>query len=1456
MTSPTHSHASTTGSRRHHTPLLQERSNSLLRRQEMLKRRGSQSSSSPSTSQRQPPPQQDDAASAGDVDGAIPGTAVVCGVRSAFPLIPAASTPPPEAAAAAAAPGSSSREVPGLRRHSSSGSGGDDSWVGNGTHSAELPAALRSHHHTPRGAPGRPPLVRASGNSPQQQPPALDAEGDGGAAGVQSSEDAEDDEFGDARGTHSTCSDAASPHRYSDDSDARLAHTPAGAAQMRSHPDTDAPKPARTSVHTIAEAAMAHTPYARGSIHGGGVSPEELDDEQPAGVEVRQRRSRYLTHESFENHKDDGRRVSQPEHRPRLRSHHAQHEEAAALAADDTANTGEEYPTEHGDADVTRVERAFSHSHSRPARTSVHTITEAAMAHTPYARGSIHGGGVSPEELDDEQPAGVEVRQRRSRYLTHESFENHKDDGRRVSQPEHRPRLRSHHAQHEEAAALAADDTAGTGEEYPTEFTAATDAERKSTSPPGRKWRALSHSHSRPARTSVHTITEAAMAHTPYARGSIHGGGVSPEELDDEQPAGVEVRQRRSRYLTHESFENHKDDGRRVSQPEQRPRLRSHHAQHEEAATPSPYAPTAAAAHRRSLQAGDTVAPAEKPPSTSATSAAQLLARTEERHRAAEDASSAPRGDPIAAHLRTVGPRVMSASSSSADRAQPPRRGRGSVYAAEAELQEARQATSQAVPSRVMSASEARRRVSRHAVESQEPVYADGDERPTSLKTVGARPVSRTSAAPSDSTSRRSVYGAAAEHVSDAPMPVATAVARSQAIRTSEVNDAGEQQQQQRRRASRHASEGAASYSPVAPQKRGAATAALPPRASAAAEWGAAVRRFSHASRHSSYADSTHSGEDARREAAAVGHGGGGESGHRRLSAADAAHPMRQLHTHTVELGDEASEDAGRGGIQEEEEEAEAAHYTVRRRRTTTIVAADGGHDAAGQPSHPTVRASIVELDFIRPSRAIVHESSSGSSNAGSGDDNAQADRDEEAEDGEYRYYDEEDNATEYISCYDVACQTSQHLMEWMQEEWGERAAHQRGADDDGHAVPAGPAPPHYLGANRWMCAAGICPECHPGRSAKTAGGGGLGVRGKSTWPLAPRGSIGYSTPPRLATTQQQQQRQRQYGTVRAATAGRSARLPPLLPSSTSSPASLSRHRHRHAATAAGASASYTQRHPHSTYAGSSHSSGGRHYRPDQYSTDVTAYQGGYCFTREWDAEQRQRQRRLRELQMEQSARRGGTGAAYTSLLLLTSHDVRASARAAGKAPSSYRYCNLESEQMMVHTGYGRADLQMHGYNDTLHGAPLITPAQPDDDGAAAAVPAIEDRHHHHETGGPRQLHYPALPTSTSAAAAPAHRPAPRHDDGAGALPMVPSNSHSSTSNSVSSWGHAHNGSSKKVRPTDGAGRASDSSVLYCDGQPYLHRRVLKAALATNAASGSSGGSRIAAAAAAHPPYR
>ncbi|KPA77547.1 hypothetical protein ABB37_06924 [Leptomonas pyrrhocoris] len=359
---------------------------------------------------------------------------------------------------------------------------------------------------------------------------------------------------------------------------------------------------------------------------------------------------------------------------------------------------------------------------------------------------------------------------------------------------------------------------------------------------------------------------------------------------------------------------------------------------------------------------------------------------------------------------------------------------------------------------------------------------------------------------------------------------------------------------------------------------------------------------------------------------------------------------------------------------------------------------------------------------------------------------------------------DDGDEVYEMISCYDVSCQTSAYLLHDYLD-----SLTRADAVAKSNVAAATPDNPHYMSTDRWMCALGLCPRCHPSRLAHQAnthrsgsgerrgetsdaaaaaggrtGSDGSGNAGRIVWPLVTRPSLGYSAPPRLTRSVPPCQRLPPPLVMTT---------PPRVPASfaattpTPPPAATRPHPHaplpylkpatttRSSGTIGKAGSRSQPQRPSTSSArfpttrsaavtaalldcsGSSsgrrsHGSTGRRGRdqPGTYTPRVTAYRGGYCFTQEWESRQRQRQRDLRCLQAEQSARQGGGSAAY-SPRLLTCHDVQS-----GQPMSefAYRYCDLESERMMVHSsapscGAARRDVPLENYNDTLQGAPLIS---------------------------------------------------------------------------------------------------------------------------------------------------
>ncbi|KAG5485490.1 hypothetical protein LSCM1_07575 [Leishmania martiniquensis] len=864
---------------------------------------------------------------------------------------------------------------------------------------------------------------------------------------------------------------------------------------------------------------------------------------------------------------------------------------------------------------------------------------------------------------------------------------------------------------------------------------------------------APSHSQPTSARASTHAIVKANMIETQEERCSIHAGSNSSSSgvLDDGQAESVEECQRDDRYLVQESFQRGMDDDgrRRALHPAKPPRLHTPHARHKQVAV-SPYTQATATAYRRSVKASVAKALASRTDPASATSAARLLAMTEGRHRSPAPGKESPiaRSDAMPAALQTIGPRVMSASSLA--HARQKRSGMCSIQASATEVARAHSPSLQTQEPRLMSAPEARRWMAHHAVESEDPLYTDEDQQPGVLKTMGLCNLSRPSVDPSRANSGRSIYSALFEHPSESPVP---AEASADQLHT--------------QRASCCSSGKASPSSPMAPQKESIAGAAAP--SCAPVSEGVAQRPSSQDSRRASSGGTSDSEErqeshlppaeraapDAVTKGTAVGAGG------RRLSAVAESQSKHQLQTREGDLEDGDFIDGINWMGGKEQSIDERCH----RPRHAEEMCGLGGAASRGSGTggsfmsqhHLRMQASIKELNDIRSSCAIVQENRS----------EAYAVKCIDA-------CGKSSDSTEYVSCYNVACQTSQHLLQSSRDEVQVRVGHHEGEVDEVEVGKFSPLAPHYVGVNRWMCATGVCPECHPNWQARGGNNGKMEGRVESTWPLAPRVGVGYSAPPRLLLSQ------KHHGPEVTVTAGCDARLPQLLSSCRSSARAHPQHTPARSLQPHAQIASPARQ--RSTYI-TSDGSGDRHYRRDHYSPTVTSYQGGYCFTREWDLQQQQRRRWLRELQMEQRARRGATGAAYTSMLPLTRHVMQSRAQTAGEEPRSYRYCDLHSQQMMIHTGLGRADLGLDSYNDTLHGAPLIEAWQGDDDGAMRAIGNCEAR---------RQIKpsYLVMPTSAAVIAA----------------------DHS---------GH--------TRPAaDSAAKVGQASVLYCKTRPHHHSRLLR----------------------------
>jgi hypothetical protein len=416
--------------------------------------------------------------------------------------------------------------------------------------------------------------------------------------------------------------------------------------------------------------------------------------------------------------------------------------------------------------------------------------------------------------------------------------------------------------------------------------------------------------------------------------------------------------------------------------------------------------------------------------------------------------------------------------------------------------------------------------------------------------------------------------------------------------------------------------------------------------------------------------------------------------------------------------GDHFVQPKRQDGRRETVEAEESLLHLGRRRRTTLVTAVDLDE----------VRPSDFAMDETR--RAPPQQRNSQVRNGG----NAAEEEEEQEEDEEY----------EMISCYDVSCQTSQYLL---QNYLDSLAREEEEAADDTAAGAADTMPdgPHYMSANRWMCALGLCPQCHPGRSSRKLypgrhdhHGNSADARGdeamssgsfagRTVWPIVTRRSLGYSAPLHLTRPLQYSHRPLAMTTPPPRTTTISshshfhpkpatqARLPYLPPPTSQSPGAgrlgSGRAPSHHPRGAGSSSLSARLPSTRSAAAAALHNSStssNQRNRKDTRPSSVAAHQSSFGFTPELDSRQRQRQRQLLDL-LEKSTQHGG-GRSPCGPRLLTNHDMQCGL---SMAEFAYRYCDLESERMMVHgaAGVGRvsADFPLEDYNDTLQGAPLVS---------------------------------------------------------------------------------------------------------------------------------------------------
>ena len=425
----------------------------------------------------------------------------------------------------------------------------------------------------------------------------------------------------------------------------------------------------------------------------------------------------------------------------------------------------------------------------------------------------------------------------------------------------------------------------------------------------------------------------------------------------------------------------------------------------------------------------------------------------------------------------------------------------------------------------------------------------------------------------------------------------------------------------------------------------------------------------------------------------------------------DEARRIRRFYAGSTDGDDDDEEEKGKDNIDDnaarsadqlsdvpherQETQAEATpHSSGRRRRATHVTA--------------------VDTDSIRSFIFLAEGSSSGAGAVEQRSTTAQNDDDDD----------------EVIRRSEASCQTSQRLfqdyLDELADENAESDAAAAACDDAGDnaaAAVARLAGPHYMGTNRWMCALGLCPLCHPTRLSRNtnrspsrsvkagtearAGGpshtssscnaGG----GKTAWPIIARSSLGYAAPSQL--------------TRPLTRTHLLSSTPPRHTASISRSSGVSRSRSRNgpqrrAAEPASARLPSTPSTAAAINTTTTTTTGRRDLRDGYLPKATAAYHGVHCFTNERDARQRKLQRQLRDLQREQSGRYGGGRTAYGPRLL-TSHDVQAGLPMQEYA---YRYCDLASERMMVHhaAGTGRwtqGDMPLADYNDTLDGAPLVS---------------------------------------------------------------------------------------------------------------------------------------------------
>lgn len=316
------------------------------------------------------------------------------------------------------------------------------------------------------------------------------------------------------------------------------------------------------------------------------------------------------------------------------------------------------------------------------------------------------------------------------------------------------------------------------------------------------------------------------------------------------------------------------------------------------------------------------------------------------------------------------------------------------------------------------------------------------------------------------------------------------------------------------------------------------------------------------------------------------------------------------------------------------------------------------------------------------------------------------------------------------ISCYDVSCQTSQRLLEPLLEKMAS-ATRQEGAKStrgtsasatrlssarNSGAVVQRQTPlssvdgrnnttnPHCMGENAWRCGSGMCSTCHPSRRKEVP---------------SPRGSLGYSPPSRRLERQ---------GTRDGSANGSSPPLPALPPSRQ---VALSRSQQQQRPVASANSnrvpppppplLRYPAARPYLTAPPRQRRVGSRERRAGQ--------QHGH-----------RRTARRQETPPEDAFSSTYNGSAYTRTL----YSYYNQGQSLRRAQATYRYCDMDSQQMMLHCGVC-TDVTLPEYNDTLHGKPLIRSSESSttEEGAASGgeMTSAAAQHRHQAADGTERSH-------------------------------------------------------------------------------------------------------------------